>query len=80
MVGPGILEETIKNVENEKCTLQTWNMVRNTQKREKGEMHTIGPGIRRETIKTWKMKCTMWNLEYGEKTVKGGNENIHCIT
>ena len=48
MVGPGILEETIKNVENEKCTLQTWNMVRNTQKRGKGEMHTGGPGLWRE--------------------------------
>ncbi|KRX29792.1 hypothetical protein T09_4311 [Trichinella sp. T9] len=31
-------------------------------------MHTIGPGIRRETIKTWKKKCTLWDLEYGEKT------------
>jgi hypothetical protein len=55
-------------------------MVRNTQKLGKGEMHTVGPGIRRETIKTLKMKCTLWDLEYGEKTVKGGNENIHCIT
>ena len=27
----------------------TWNMARNTQNREKGEMHTVGPGIWRES-------------------------------
>jgi hypothetical protein len=26
----------------------TWNMVRNTEKREKGKLHTVGPGIWRE--------------------------------
>ena len=25
---------------------RTWNMARNTEKHEKGEMHTIVPGIR----------------------------------
>ena len=29
----------------------TWNMARNTEKREKREMHTEGPGILRENSK-----------------------------
>ena len=32
-VGPGILEETIKNVENEKCTLQDEEYGEKTDKR-----------------------------------------------
>ena len=30
-------------------------MARNTQKRGKREMHTIGPGMRAENLKTFKM-------------------------
>jgi hypothetical protein len=40
-------------------------MARNTQKREKGEMQTIGPGIRRENRKSWKFRnahCRTWNM------------------
>ena len=65
-VGSEIWREKLKNVKDEKNTLQdqdyrektektrkmrqkkhclTWNMARNTQKRGKCEMHTVGPGI-----------------------------------
>ena len=29
----------------------TWNMARNTEEREKWEMHSVGPGILRENSK-----------------------------
>jgi hypothetical protein len=35
----------LKNVENVTQTCINWNMARNTEKHEKGEMHTVGPGI-----------------------------------
>ena len=31
-------------------------MARNTEKREKGEMYSVGPGIWRENRKTWKIR------------------------
>ena len=34
-----------KIMENEKHTLQDENMARNTEKREKCEMYTVGPGF-----------------------------------
>ena len=37
MVGPGILEETIKNVENEKCTLCDMEYGKNNLKRGQWE-------------------------------------------
>jgi hypothetical protein len=38
----------------------TWNMARNTEIIEKREIHTVGPGILRETlIKVKKEKCTL---------------------
>jgi hypothetical protein len=35
-----------------------WNVARNTEKHEKWETHTVGPGIWRENSKTWKMRNT----------------------
>ena len=35
-------------MENEKTDYRTWNMVRNSQKREKRKMHTVGPGVWQE--------------------------------
>ena len=35
MVGPGIWQETLKQVKNEKAHCMTWNMARNTEKHEK---------------------------------------------
>jgi len=42
-------QETRKNVENEIQPLFYWNIARNTEKCEKWEMHTLGPGVWRET-------------------------------
>ena len=38
----------LKIMENEKHPLDDLNNVEITEKREKGEMHTVGPGIWRE--------------------------------
>jgi hypothetical protein len=35
MVGPGIWQETMKNVKNEKCTLQDLDMARKLKKNAK---------------------------------------------
>ena len=48
---------------NTHCTI--WNIVRNNEKREKWEMHTVGPGIWRENWKTWKKRhkdCLTLNM------------------
>ena len=45
---------------------RTWSMGRNTQKRGKLEIHTIGHGIWHKKIwKTWRMRekhCRAWNM------------------
>ena len=38
----------LKNVENETQDSRTRNVARNTEKREKREMHSVGPGVWRE--------------------------------
>ena len=44
-------------------------MARNTEKRGKCELHTLGPGTWRETLKkVEKQKRTLWDLDYGDKT------------
>ena len=43
----------------------TWNMARNTEKCEKGEIHSVESGIFRKYSKTWKMRnahCRTWNM------------------
>ena len=42
-LGPGIWQETLKNVENEKCSLWDLEYGEKTEKREKWEVHTLGP-------------------------------------
>ena len=46
----------------------TWNMARNTEKREKFKMHTVGPGILKKKLKNVdNEKCTLYDLEYSKK-------------
>ena len=45
MVGPGIWQETLKNLKNEKCTLQGLEYGKKTDQQEKLETHMVGPGI-----------------------------------
>ena len=43
----------------------TWNMVRNTEKRGKWEMLTVGHGAWGQIGKSWKMRntqCRTWNM------------------
>ena len=48
-------------------------MARNTEKRGKREMHTVGPGIWLQKLKNMEnKKWTLQYLEYGERTEKHG--------
>ena len=43
----------------------TWNIARKTEKRGKGEMLALVPGIWQENWKAWKMRkthCMRWNI------------------
>ena len=43
-----------------KAHCMMWNMASNTEKREKWEKHTVGPGLWRETLKKLENeKCTL---------------------
>ena len=44
-VGHGIWRETLKNLKNEKCTLQELEYGKKTDKEEKCEKYLVGPGI-----------------------------------
>ena len=60
-------------MENKKSTLQDWKMARNTEKRGKCELHTLGPGTWRETLKKVENeKCSLQDVDYGKKTEKRG--------
>ena len=48
-IGSGLWPENFKRWQMRHKYCMTRNMVRNTEKREKYEMHTVGPGIWRET-------------------------------
>ena len=72
----------LKIMENEKHSIDDLKNDEITEKHEKWEMHTVGPGIWRENWKSLKMRNThfrTWNME--RKTEKGGKfRNIHCRT
>ena len=48
MVRREIWRETLKNVQNEKHTLYDLGFARNSEIREIGKIHTLGPGLRQE--------------------------------
>ena len=45
MVEPGMWQETLKNVQNEKHKQQELNCGEKTEKRGKCDTYTVGPGI-----------------------------------
>jgi hypothetical protein len=51
MVGYGIWQEIVKNVKNEKCTLQDLEYVKKTDQLGKVENLLVGPVIWQETLK-----------------------------
>ena len=72
----------LKIMENEKHPLDELKNDKITEKREKWEMHSVGPGIWQENWKSRKMRNThfrTWNM--ARKTEKGGKfRNVHCRT
>ena len=48
VVGHGIWQETVKNLEDEKCTNQDIKYAKNPENCGKCEMHTVGAGIWQE--------------------------------
>ena len=64
-LGPGIWQEALKNLENEKCTHQEMEYDEKPERGGKQEMHTVETGIWQETLKIWKMRnahCRTWNM------------------
>ena len=56
------------------------NMARNTENRVKSETSSVWPGTWRETLKNDEnVKCTLYDLEYGQKTEKCGKWETHTI-
>ena len=72
----------LKIMENEKHLLDDLKNDEIAEKREKWEMHTVGPGIGQENWKSLKMRNThyrMWNMV--RKTEKVGKfRNVHYRT
>ena len=87
-VGLGISWETRKDVENEKHTLRTWNVARNTEKTAIWETHTVGPLIWLETVKTrkkrnntvgtgfWRENWKMRNAHYRTWNMARNQKNV----
>ena len=51
---------------------RTWNIARNSEKREKCEIHKQDLGYCNKTEKCVKREQTLFQLDYGEKTEKRG--------
>ena len=69
----------LKIMENVKHQLDDLKNEEITEKREKWDMHTVGPGIWHENGKSWKMRNThfrMWNIQGKLKKV----ENLELST
>jgi hypothetical protein len=65
-VGPGIWRGDRKMCKMRHKHCMTWNMARNTEKREKREMPTLGPGLWQYNSPRRKMRnshCRTWNME-----------------
>ena len=76
-LGPGIWQEALKNLENEKCTHQEMEYDEKPERGGKQEMHTVETGIWQETLKKWKMRnahCRTWNMVRNLKI----SENEEC--
>ena len=72
-LGSGIGQETLKNIENEKCTLQDLEYGEKSENYGKCETHTVGREIFQETLKKVKNEnSTLEDQEYGEKTENHG--------
>ena len=60
--------KTVQELEYEKYTLKVLDYGEKTDNHGKCEIHTLGSEIWRETVKNVKNeKCSLYDLEYGEK-------------
>ena len=66
-VRPGLSCETLKKVQNEKCTLFDLEYGKNTEKHGTWEMHTVGSGIWKKMKKLENVKCTLYDLKFSER-------------
>ena len=73
MVEHKIFRETLKNVKNEKYTLQVLDYGKKTDKHGKCDAKIVGRGIWQETLKNVENETeTLQDLDYGEKTDRQG--------
>ena len=81
-VGSRVWQENWKSLKMGNIDYRTWNMARNTEKREKWEMHTVRPGVCEKTEyhgkwETHKVGPVLWweslkNVQYVKKTENHG--------
>jgi hypothetical protein len=65
----------LKKMENEKHPVDDMKNDEITEKREKWEMHTVGPGIWRDNWKSWKVRnilLTTWKMMKSLKNLQNG--------
>jgi hypothetical protein len=58
---------------------RTWSMSRNSEKSQKWEIHTLGPGLWREKWKTWKMtqkQYMTWNMSRNTENVENETHSL----
>ena len=67
ILGPGIWREIVKNVENEKCTLQDLECGKKTEKHEVRHKHYMIWNMAKRMKYVENGKCTLYDLEYGKK-------------
>ena len=70
----------LKNVKNEKCSLQDLQYGKKTDQKVKLETHMAGPGIWQEALKNLQNeKHTLQELDSVEKTEKLGKCDTHTV-
>ena len=78
-VGPRIWRETLKNVENEKYTQQTWTMARKLKKVENETQTLFDLEYGKKHSKMWKMtntQCRTWMMARKLKNVENGTQTL----
>ena len=69
------MTKSLKNVKNEKCTLQDLEYGEKTENHGKRETHTISPKICQEKVKNVNNeKYTLQDLDYCQNTINVENE------
>ena len=76
---PWNMVRKLKNVENDRQTLQDLEYGEKSDQRENRETHMVGPGTRQETVKNLKNEiCTQQDLYMPRKSKMGKIRLPHC--